>query len=357
MHQRPNVHVYTCILQDCIRRHALGEGKQTHHLIIQNGLHADVFVGSTLIHMYSRCGCLEEAVNVFDRLPSRTIVTWGVMISAYAHHGQGLSALNLFNKMQLQRVPPDKVIHICMLKASGSIKSSMHGMSTHAHVLKCGLESDVVIGSAIVDMYAKCGPVEASRNAFDKMPTRNIVSWSAMISSYVQHGDGSSALDLYRKMRNEGLKPNKFIMSSILKACGLIGDFTLGKQVHEEIGQLNLESDVVLGNALVDMYAKFGRLHKAHEVFSALPHLNVVSWGALIAGYVHHGCSDRAIELFMEMQQTNIEPNLVTYSCILQACGNAGCLGSGMLVHDKIIRDGSGADDVVVCSLVDMYAK
>jgi pentatricopeptide repeat protein len=186
-----------------------------------------------------------------------------------------------------------------------------------------------MLGNALVEMYVKCGILATAQQVHEELPSRNIVSWSALIAGYAQRGEGHSALNCFEQMQSEGIRANAVTFICILKACGSVGAIDTGEKIHEEIiGRCLLDKeDIVLGNALVDMYAKCGMLSKAAQVLESLPMRNVVSWNALISGYAEQGEGSEALECFEKMQkEEGISPNEVTFLSVLTACSYAGLL-------------------------------
>jgi pentatricopeptide repeat protein len=150
------------------------------------------------------------------------------------------------------------------------------GEGIHAEVRERGLlETDHVLGTALLDMYAKCGAVKKAAQVFEQLPVRNTVSWSAMISAYAQSGLGDEALHCFEQMQEEeGVRPNAVTYASVLKACSIVGSLSMGEHVYLTVRRQHMweeEADVVLGTALVDMYSKCGDLEKAEEVFDEFP--------------------------------------------------------------------------------------
>jgi pentatricopeptide repeat domain-containing protein 1 len=169
------------VLKACASLFALEEGKKIHSQVVESGCESDVYVGSTLVHMYAKCGSIEDARNVFDRMPKRDVVTWNAMIRGYAKCGQGWEALKLFRQMQDEGVQPDSVIFMGLLNACASVAAFDEGKYVHKQIIAGGLEGDVFLGSSLVDMYAKCGSIKDAWNVFNKMHTHDVLAWSAMI--------------------------------------------------------------------------------------------------------------------------------------------------------------------------------
>ena len=185
---------------------------------------------------------------------------------------------------------PDTISLICILKACGNAGAIDKGKQIHDEILnKRFLEMDLVIGNALVGMYAECGFVLKAEEIFNTMPFRNVASWIALIVGYTQNGFNQSALESFDNMNSHGVSPTNATFSSILKACGKRGVTCKGREIHNMIIKRGLENDVSVGNSLIDMYAKCGSLDEASRAFKLLPCHNLASWGALIAGYAQQG--------------------------------------------------------------------
>eukprot|EP00249_Psilotum_nudum_P014850 c25030_g7_i5 orf=251-1201(+) len=231
---------YASLLRCCGNVKALQYGKRVHAQIVRGGYGGDRFLGNLLVQMYGKCGCLEDARTVFDRICQRNVFSWNIMIQAYAENGcvddarsifdkmpqrdvvswtamitayvqnaGGKEALKLFWQMQLKGARPDKITFLSVLDACAGLADLAQGKETHADITDNGFESDVIVASALVNMYGKCGNLEDARVVFRKMPQPNVVSWTAMIASYSQNRHGEQALKLFRQMQVNGVVPVK----------------------------------------------------------------------------------------------------------------------------------------------------
>ena len=220
-----------------------------------------------------------------------------------------------------------------LLKACTKQKDLQNGARIHSYLLERGLlEKDVYLGNALIHLYAKCGILTKAQEVFNDLPFRNVVSWNALISGYTQHCRGHEALNCFEQMQGEGLSPNGITFLCIVKACGSIGALDKGKQIQEEVVSRGLlEKDVLYGNALLDMYSKCGAPSKAQEVFAELKIRDIVSWTALMAGYAQVGKEDIVINIFNEMMRDGMEPDLITFTVVLNACTHSGLVDSGQL--------------------------
>ncbi|CAK9211914.1 unnamed protein product [Sphagnum troendelagicum] len=335
----PNEFTFVPVINACAGLGALEDGRLVHEQLIQSGCKFDVFVGNSLVDMYAKCGSIEDAWRVFNKMPSRDVVTWNAMILGQVKCGQGQKALELFREMEQEGVWPNAVTFMAVLNACASVVSLQEGRCVHEKVIQSGCESDILVGTSLVDMYAKCGSIEDCQRVFDKMPSRNVVTWTAIILGYVKCGQGQKALDLFQEMKQEGVHPNAFTFVAVLNACASLVALEDGRCAHEQIIQSGCESDVFVGSSLVDMYAKCGSIEDAWRVFNKMPCRDVVTWTAMILGHVKCQQGQKALELFRQMQWEGVEPNDVTFVCLLSACSHAGLVDEGMHCYTSMITD------------------
>jgi pentatricopeptide repeat protein len=220
--------------------------------------------------------------------------------------GQGQKALELFRQMQHEGVHPNSVTFVGVLNACASIIALDEGRCVHLQIIQSGLESNIFVGNSLIDMYAKCGSLEDAWIVFNKMPSQDVVSWNAMILGHVKCGQGQKALELFRQMQQEGVHPNYVTFVGLLNACASVIALEEGRCVHHHIVQSGLEMNVFVGNSLVDMYAKCGRIEDAWKVFHKMPSRDVVTWNAMVLGHVKCGHEQKALELFQQMQQEGV---------------------------------------------------
>ncbi|KAH9544539.1 hypothetical protein CY35_13G126800 [Sphagnum magellanicum] len=354
---RPDKFTFVPVLNACAGLRALEEGRRAHQLIMQTGCEANVFVGSSLVDMYAKCGSMEDAWRVFCKMPSQDVVTWTAMILGYVRCGQGQKALELYKRMQQEGVQPNAVTFVVVLNACASVSALEEGRRAHQLIMQTGCEANVVVGSSLVDMYAKCGSMEDAWRVFCKMPSQDVVTWTAMILGYVRCGQGQKALELYKRMQQEGVQPNAITFVVVLNACASVSALEEGRRTHERIIQSRCESDVFVRSSLIDMYAKCGSMEEASRVFNKLPSRAAVSWNAMIFGHVKCGEGHKALQLFQKMQHEGVQPDPATYVGVLNACANVVALEEGRRTHERIIQSRCESDVNVKNSLVDMYAK
>eukprot|EP01018_Ginkgo_biloba_P008748 Gb_09146 [translate_table: standard] len=354
---QPDNFTFPCVLKACADILSLQRGKGIHDHVIKSGFDSDVFVASTLIAMYDKCGSIVDARNVFDKMAQRDAVVWNALIAAYSQNGFCDEALTLFCEMELASEKPDSVTIASILPACAHLAALQEGQKIHQFAIRSGFESDVFVGSALIDMYAKCGSIHVACHVFDKMSQRNTISWNTMIAGYAQNGHCNEALNLFHDMQLAGMKPDLVTISCALPACASLEDLQSGKEIHNYIIRSGFETDVCVGNTLIDMYAKCKNIEDAQIVFNRMPLQDVVSWCTIIAGNVQNGNFDEALKLFSQMQLMGIKSDSDTVASVLPACARIRALKQGKEIHGYVIRSGFETDDFVASSLIDMYAK
>eukprot|EP00250_Pteridium_aquilinum_P008230 c17787_g1_i1 orf=1546-5700(-) len=328
-----------------------------HAYITKHGLDSDAFLGSTLIDVYAKCGSIEYACMVFDRLPQQDVVTWSAVILGHALHGLCQEAFHLFHLMQQDGTEPNDITCICLMKACSITGSLLQGKQIHVYVANRGLDSDTLIGNSLTDMYVKCGSLEDASLVFRKLQVRDVVAWNVLIGGHVQHGAGEEALHLFQQMQQLDVKPNETTFVSILQACASIEALGDGERAHNFVLENGFASNVYVGNTLVHMYAECGRLDEASTVFLTLPSQDVVSYNALISGYSQHGYVEEVFQIFKEMQNSEVKPNGATFVAALQACSSRAWLEEGTWMHSQIVKVGCELGSDVCSSLISMYAR
>ncbi|XP_011627723.2 LOW QUALITY PROTEIN: pentatricopeptide repeat-containing protein At4g33990 [Amborella trichopoda] len=359
----PDRFTFPAVLKACAALLDLRHGSALHSWAFKAGCKVDVFVASSLVHMYAKCRALDDARQAFDEMPVRDIGAWNAMISAYCQNGQAAEAVGLFEEMRAAALSNglhlDSVTVASVLPAFPPIGDVMRGRLVHGCSEKCGLVGDIYVSNALIDMYAKCGFLADAQQVFDEMEQRDVVSWNALISAYEQEGDPLSTLDLYAEMKCDGFSPDELTIVSLASACVLIGDCLRGRSVHGYIMRHRFgREDVFVGNAIVDMYAKAGRTEDARKAFEEMPRRDVVSWNTMITGYAQNGLAEESIELYNRMLQcSGFPPDQGTLVSVLPACSHVGAFQQGLRIHGLAVRMGLESDLFVGTCLIDMYAK
>nr|XP_009393799.2 PREDICTED: pentatricopeptide repeat-containing protein At5g04780-like [Musa acuminata subsp. malaccensis]XP_018679361.1 PREDICTED: pentatricopeptide repeat-containing protein At5g04780-like [Musa acuminata subsp. malaccensis]XP_018679362.1 PREDICTED: pentatricopeptide repeat-containing protein At5g04780-like [Musa acuminata subsp. malaccensis]XP_018679363.1 PREDICTED: pentatricopeptide repeat-containing protein At5g04780-like [Musa acuminata subsp. malaccensis]XP_018679364.1 PREDICTED: penta len=325
-------------LRSCASLSALRAGQQAHAQVLAHGLLPHVTLETDLMLTYARCSNLPLARQVFDRMRHRNMHSWNILLSAYVQASLFDDALSLPRSLLHSGLRPDHFTLPSLLKASAAIGDSFRGMTFHNWAVCLGHEENVIVRSSILDMYAKCGSLDDALYLFETMPNRDIVMWNSIISGYARVGCSAQALDLFRRSQWEVEEQDFRAIPSVLNACGREGDLRRGQEVHGRAVRCCLfDSNVAVGNSLIDMYAKCGCANDSCKVFSSMgEQKNIVTWSTLISCYGVHGERNGSLALFEEMLAQGMKPNHITFTSVLSSCSHSGLVEEGRRIFDSI---------------------
>ncbi|XP_031479346.1 pentatricopeptide repeat-containing protein At4g39952, mitochondrial-like [Nymphaea colorata] len=322
---RPDGIVISCLIVRC---QSICQGMALHGLIIRLGVEGETLLCNSLVSMYCEFDNLEAAYQIFRKAPQQNHESWKCMIRGYVSKGLHLESMELFREMQYVGLKPDSDCLVVLLSACSQIEALSEGRCIHCYAIKRYMVEATRLGNMLVDMYSKCGDLNTAYQFFQMMD-KDIVSWNIMISAYSGLGDSMYAINMFALMQFENLKPNLITFMSVFPACSEIAALDLGEWIHGLLKKMGFEFHEPLQTALIDMYAKCGKLKTARELFDLTPCKDVISWNVMISGYGMHGYAESAFLLLSEMWDLGIKPNSVTFLAILSACGHAGMISEG----------------------------
>ena len=338
----------------------LEKGIAIHEYVVQQGMVGDVSVATSLVSMYSKCGELEIAEQLFTNITDRDVVTWSAMIASFELAGHHDDALSLFRDMMKTDVKPNTVALTSVLPACTGIgiAASRLGKSIHCYAIRTDIESELAAATAIISMYAKSGLFSPALKAFERLPTKDAVAFNALAQGYTQIGDACKAFDLYNKMKLHGVRPDSGTMVGLLQTCALCSDYDRGSCVYGQTIKHGFDSECQVAHALIDMFTKCHALAAAKSLFDKCGfEKSTVSWNIMMNGYLINGQAEEAIAAFRQMKNENFQPNIVTFVNILHAAAQLAVLRDAMSVHARLIRFGYCSHTAIGNGLVDMYAK
>ena len=302
----------------------------------------DIHLATALLRTYAKCGALKEAQEVFEEIPVKDVVSWTALIAGYAENGFEHEAMKYYIQMQDKGILPDGVTYVRILKICGILGSLEIGRDIDNKVRKQGLlQKDIVLGNALVDMYAKCGLLAKAQEIFDNLKSKDIVSYNALLLGCIKHGRNHQSMECFKQMQCDGIAPDAVTFLCMLKACGNIGAVETGERLHMDIVEegLLLDRDLGIGNALVDMYARCGLLSKAHHLFNELPVRDIITWTTLIAGYAQLGEYEKVVSTFEHMRGESVLPSSITFVSVLNVCTHGGLVEMGELYFRAMATD------------------
>lgn len=345
---------YTIALSFCLDDEGFLFGLQLHCLIVKSGLGCEVFVGNSLITMYSRWKRLMEARKVFDEMPNRDLISWNAMLSGYTQEGNnGLEAIKVFIEMGRVGMKLDHVSFTSAASACGHERNLELGRQIHGVCTKAGYGKHTSVCNILISLYAKFELVEEAKLVFQRMNDHNVISWTSMIST-----DEDNAMALFNAMRSQGVYPNDVTFVALLHAITSRNQAEQGKMVHGFCIRTNFLSEKNVCNSLITMYAKFKTMEDSVKIFEELGNKEIISWNALISGYAQNGFCLEALRTFLSAF-LECKPNQYTFGSVLSAIGSAEAISlkHGQRCHSHIIKVGSNSDPIVSNALLDMYAK
>ncbi|CAN6574681.1 unnamed protein product [Malus baccata var. baccata] len=316
-------------------------GRQVHAFVEEKGLGKMIKLRNALVDMYVKCGSMNEAQLVFDSMGERDVVTWTSMINGYILNGDARSALALCWLMQREGVKPNFVTIASLLSACGSLHLSKHGRCLHAWAIRQKLESDVMVETALIDMYSKCNCVHCSFQVFAKTSKKRTVPWNAIISGCIHNRLGRAAIEHFKQMLMEAVQPNEATLNSLLPAYTILVDLHQAMNIHGYVVRSGFLSSVEVATGLIDSYSKCGSLAYAHQIFNEIPEKerDIILWSVIIAGYGMHGHGEVAVSLFYHMVRSGVRPNDVTFTSVLHACSHAGLVDEGLGLFRFMLED------------------
>ncbi|KAK7266060.1 hypothetical protein RIF29_18700 [Crotalaria pallida] len=370
-------------LQLCIKNKSYFSSKLLHARIFRLLLSSDTFLSNLLIDLYSKCGNITSAYQVFDKMPHKNIFSWNAILSAFCknttHHlkdacdlflrmperntvslntiigamvraGYERQALDTYEAMMWEGVKPSNITFATVFSACGSLLDAECGRRNHGLVVKLGLDGNIYVVNSLLCAYAKCGLTEDALRVFRDVAEPNEVTFTTMMGGLAQTNQVREALEMFRLMLRKGVHVDSVSLSSVLSVCAKGGSgeredgvsdqshglstYTQGNDIHALSVKLGFERDLHLSNSLLDMYAKIGNMDSAENIFVNLDKQSVVSWNIMIAGYGNKCNGEKAAEYFWRMQCYGYEPDDVTYINMLAACVKSGDVEMGRQIFD-----------------------
>ncbi|KAI8539507.1 hypothetical protein RHMOL_Rhmol09G0188700 [Rhododendron molle] len=314
---RPNAVTLVSVLPACAGLEFFNLGRLIHGYAVKLGVDSDISLTNTLIALHGKCGIVDAAECLFDQMPVRSLVSWNSMIATYEQNNAGGNAIQLFHRMEMEKVEFDYITMVTVISACANLGALNTGKWVHELVRSRGLETNVSISNALIDMYAKCGNIDLARRVFDSLPHKSVVSWTSIIGACASHGHVDDALMLFSKMKQEKIMPNSFTFMAVLTACRHSGLVEEGRKHFE-----SMRKDYSIGPGLehcacmVDLLGRAGQLAEACEFIHNMPsEPNSDVWGALLGACRIHGNLELA-EIVAD-RLYRLEPQTVSFYVLM----------------------------------------
>ncbi|KAA8528148.1 hypothetical protein F0562_035601 [Nyssa sinensis] len=324
---KPDKFTYPFVLKACGRCSMAQVGGTVHSLILKTGFDWDRYIRNTLLRMYAACNAIGLARQVFDEMSERDVVSWSSMIAGYVSCDCPSDALMVFQDMKLVNEEPNNITLVSLLSACTRLPNIRLGESIHSYILVNHIALDVALGTALLEMYAKCGHIEKAFHIFNSMNEKNLQSWTVMISGLADHGHGEEAISLFTQMEQTGQKPDSVSFSGILCACSHLGAINEGQMYFDQMVRIyNIKPTMEHYGCMVDMFGRAGMIEEAYQVISNMPmEPNPVILRSFMSACKNHGCilclDENLKKLLLE-----IEPDLgANYVLAATVSSLSGC--------------------------------
>lgn len=340
---------------------------EVHGYVLRRGFEPVSVIWNALASAYGKCGGVREARRIFDSSIQKDEVTWNALISTYAQNGLFEESMQLLTDMRLSGfdvdvvtysgiissfsqddlsdeavvvfkellnvgLRPDVIAIVSILPAISGIRCLAYCKEVHAYSYREGLESDRRVRNALVSAYSIFGSIQSAERVFEAIRDRDVISWSSMVTGYAQNQYFAEALDTFRQMIGAEIEPNPITITSILSACAGVSALRLGKELHLWALKNSFNGQSFVGSALVDMYAKCGRIKDSRKVFDLMADKNLVAYNVMIGGYAVHGLVEDALRVFRMLE----EPDEVSFITALSACRHGGLVEEGIEIFNSM---------------------
>ncbi|XP_059640828.1 putative pentatricopeptide repeat-containing protein At3g01580 [Cornus florida] len=336
---RPDSLIVSGLLPACGRLEARKVGMGLQGCAVRSGFDSDLFVSNALMDMYCKCGKTREAYCVFCSMQYKDAVSWSTLIAGYSQNSQYRESVELYLEMKSNGVKTNAVSAASVLPGFAKLRMLKQGKEMHNYILKQGFESDIVVASALVDMYVNCHSTREAQHIFEIMSDRDITIWNSMIAGHAFSENFDLSFRIFRRIWESKLEPNSITLVSILPICTEVGSLKHGKEIHGYATRSGLGMVVSVGNSLIDMYCKNGCLELGVKVFNMMTVKNVVTYNTIISAHGIHGQGERALSFFDQMKAAKVRPNRVTFIGLLSACSHAGLIDRGWFFYNSMIDD------------------
>lgn len=353
----PDYVTFATLLSGFSESDSVYQVNQVHAHIIKLGYDSTLMVCNSLLDSYCKTHCLGLACHLFNQMPDKDSVSFNALLTGLSKDGLNQEVISLFYEMQKLGFRPTEFTFAAILCTGIALDHVVFGQQVHGFVVKTNFVWNVFVANALLDFYSKHGCVAEVRKLFDEMPELDGISYNVLITCYAWNGQLKESLDLFQELQFTKFDRKQFPFSTMLSIAANTLNVEMGRQIHSQAIVTAADSEIQVGNSLVDMYAKCDRFDEANTIFANLTHQSSVPWTALISSYVQKGLHEEGLNLFIGMIRAKISADSATFASILRACANLACLSLGQQLHSYIIRSGYISNVFSGSALLDMYAK
>ena len=367
----PTKLTYVSVVNACGSSGEEKYGAMVHGRIVKDGLEA-TNIWNSLVTFYGKCGHLQHASQLFERIPRKDVVSWNAMIAANEQRVEGENAVGLFRRMLKvePRVQPNRVTFLSLLSFVSGLSYLNWGREIHAHIIRLGLEIDTSIANSLITLYSRCREVGTAREIFEGMLSRDVISWNSMLAGYEQNEQQGRCFDIFKRMMLSGIEPDSHTLTIILNATSHDSSGFVycrrGKEIHGYILRRITPGGVSLSvsNAMLKMYVKFNLIADAEKIFKGVKNRDSYSWNAMMDGYSRNGKFEDAVMIYLDILKQGFPLDHLSLSILLTSCGRLVSLQLGKQFHTVVAKLFFGQDCPhqesllsINNALISMYSK
>ncbi|XP_028759592.1 pentatricopeptide repeat-containing protein At4g13650 isoform X2 [Neltuma alba] len=354
---KPDCVTVACLLSACASVGDLLKGRQLHSFAVKAGMSSDIILEGSLVDLYVKCSDIETAHEFFLTSETENVVLWNMMLVAYGQLDNLNESFDIFRQLLIKGIEPNQFTYPSILRTCTSLGALDLGEQIHTQALKTGFQFNVYVSSVLIDMYAKHGKLDTALKILRRLKEDDVVSWTAMIAGYAQNDMHTNALKLFKEMQDRGIQSDNIGFASAISACAGIQALDLGRQIHAQSCISGYSNDLSVGNALVTLYARNGKVREAYLAFEKIFDKNNVSWNSLVSGFAQSEHFEDALSLFAKMHQSEVEINFFTFGSAVSAAANMANIKVGVQIHAMIKKTGYDSEIEVSNALISLYAK
>ncbi|KAL9252294.1 Pentatricopeptide repeat-containing protein [Drosera capensis] len=327
-----------------------------HGFVIKMGFAAEVPVVTTLMNVYGEFGMV-AVWKLFRDLPVKDVVSWSSMVALFGKNGEYDEAVELFQEMLRDGIEPSYVTALSVLPVCAKVGLLSFGKQVHGWAMKWAFCYHGNVQNSLIDMYAKCGDLEASIQAFGRVENKDLVAWKTMTRGFLENECAMDALHFFSTMLSSCVAPDEIIVCDVIGAASEAREQKFGLGFHCYCLKTGLLEFIAVGTTLLQMYAKFGQVSPARVLFDQLHRKDLIAWSAMVAACAQSSQPSDAFHVLEQMKIANEQPNEVTFVSLLQACSLMGAQEVGESIQGHLTKVGHMRNPFLVSALIDLYCK
>ncbi|XP_073219926.1 putative pentatricopeptide repeat-containing protein At3g25970 [Cicer arietinum] len=355
-----NSRTFASVLKGVARACRIELGQQLHSVMIKTRFTENVFSGSALVDLYSKCGRVGDALVVFLYMPECNCVSWNTLIAGYSRVGDVDMVFWLLRCQELEGVGIDDGTMAPLLTLLVRVEFYSLVMQLHCKIMKHGLEAFDTVCGAVIKAYSHCSSLLDAERVFDGcVASRDLVTWNSMLAAYLLHKKEDTVFEVFIDMQSFGFEPDDYSYTGVISSCSVKEHKSRGESLHGLVIKRGLEVSVPVSDALIAMYLGFDNryMEDALRIFFSMDVKDCCTWNTVLSGYVQVGWSEDALKLFVHVRSLFVEIDDYTFSAVIRCCSDLATLQLGQQVHVLALKVGFDNNKYVGSSLIFMYSK